>query len=143
MLLTTIVFSLSSCSWGVLLIVGNSLDHDIVITYKINESEFTKKPKTYVFDQKLKNLYKNNSKKKPIEIPNDAVYDSISNTVIVTIKPHEAAFIGGYGSFESFEEEIIKSKLKVKTAKNNILTSEQLIETRTNLTRKITVLDIK
>ena len=141
-LLIIITLSLSSCSWGILLAIGNNSDHDIVVTYKINETEFSKKPRTYSFNKKIKYLYKNNPKKRPAESPNNAVYDAVSNTVTLTIKPNEAAMIGGYASFESFEDKIIKSKLQVQTTKNSTLNSEQLIQTKTKLTRKITILEI-
>lgn len=133
---------LSSCSWGILLAVGNSSDHDIVVTYEVNETEFSKKPSTYSFNKKIKYLYKNNPEKRPIKLPNNAVYDATSNTVTLTIKPNEAAIIGGYASFESLEEKIIKSKLNVQTAKKVTINSEQLIQTRTKLTRKVTILEI-
>lgn len=141
-LILMITFCLSSCSWGILLVIGNNLGQDIKVSYKINETEFLKNPKTYPFDNKLFSLYKKDIKKRPIELLNNAEYNDELKTVTLIIKPGEASFIGGYASFESFEQELIKSELKIIINKDSILEKEKLIEI-SEYKRKINLLEIK
>ncbi|TCI84586.1 hypothetical protein [Tenacibaculum sp. M341] len=119
---------LSSCSWGILLFVGNNLDQEIQISYKINETEFLKNPKTFTFSESVYRLYYKNEKKRPTELPNNAEYNDETQMVTVTVKPNEAIFIGGYASFESFEQEFDKSELKIIINKDSIVEKNKLIE---------------
>ena len=141
-LLLILTLCLSSCSWGILLFIGNNLDQEIQVTYKINETEFLKKPKTFPFDKKLYGLYYKNEKKRPSELPNDAEYDDELKTVTLTVKPNEAVFIGGYASFESFEEELNKSGLKIMINKDSILEKNNFIEL-SEYKRKTRLIEIK
>lgn len=141
-LILLVSFCFSSCSWGILLVVGNNLDRDIKITYKINETKFLKTPKTFSFGEKLFYFYKRNEEKRPIELTNNAEYNSGLSIVTLTIKSGEAAFIGDYASYESFEEELTKSELKIIIDKDSILEKEKLIEL-SKYKSKIRLVEIK
>lgn len=138
--LTLLTFT--SCSWGLLFVVGNSYERDIIISYKITDSQLSKRPNSYSFDEKLLNLYKKN-KIRPLEIPNNAKYNEKSGTVTLTIKSGEAAVIGSYDSFESFREKILKSELKAIISKDSTLNTEELFKISRNWNRKIKLLEIK
>jgi hypothetical protein len=141
-LLLILTLCLSSCSWGILLFVGNNLDQEIQISYKINETEFLKNPKTFPFSENIYRLYYKNEKKRPTELPNNAEYDDETQMVTVTVKPSEAIFIGGYASFESFEQELNKSELKIRMNKDSILETNKLIEL-SKYKRKTSLIEIK
>ncbi len=136
-LITSICYS--SCSWGVLIVIGNSLDQDIEITYKVDESNFSKNPPSFSFDKNIFSFYK---KVKPIELPNNATYNDELKTVSLTIKSGEASLIGKYYSFDSFKEKLINSELKVMIDKHTILEKEELMEF-SKYKKKINVLEIK
>lgn len=136
-LITSICFS--SCSWGILIAIGNSLNQNIQITYKVDESNFSKNPHTYSFDKNIFNFHKN---KKPIELPNNVKYNDELKTVKLTIKPGEVSLIGRYYSFDSFKEILIKSELKVIINKDTILETEELLEF-SKYKKKINVLEIR
>ena len=140
-LLLLISICFSSCSWGVLLFVGNNLDKDIKISYKLNDTKFLKEPKTYSFDENLLKLYKNDVEKWPVELTNNSEYNDESKIVTLTIKPGQASYIGGYASFESFTHTIDKSELKIIIGNDSILKKEKLIEFSQHK-RKINVLKI-
>ncbi|NRD24871.1 hypothetical protein HNV10_16575 [Winogradskyella litoriviva] len=141
-LLLIITLCLSSCSWGILLFVGNNFDQEIQVTYKINETNFLKSPKTFAFDKNIYGLYYKNEKKRPSELPNNAEYDEELKTVTLTIKPSEAVFIGGYASFESFEQELDKSELKIIINKDSVIEKNKLIEL-SKYKRKTRLIEIK
>lgn len=141
-LLLIMTFCLSSCSWRILLFVGNNLNQEIQVTYKINETNFLKNPKTFPFEKKLYGLHYKNEKKIPSELPNDAKYDDELKTVTLTVKPNEAVFIGSYSSIESFEQELDKSELKVIINKDSIIEKSKLIEL-SKYKRKTRLIEIK
>jgi len=142
-----VTFCFSSCSWGILLVIGNNSEKSIQVVYQLppdeKEPQFFKKPKTFAFDKKILKVFKRNEKKRPIELINDAEYNDQLKTITLTIKPGEASMIGHYYSFQSFENEIINSNLKIRIDKDSVINTKESLNLFRYWNRRTSLLEVK
>ena len=125
-----IALSMAACTWPVRLVIANNSKKDIFIRYIINSnletSQFFKEPATYLYDESLRKLNKQNEVKRPKRIPSDITTDAKTNEIKVKLAPGQAVHVGGYASYQSREEILSEYSLKVVISEDSTLSATPL-----------------
>ncbi|NOS90857.1 MAG: hypothetical protein HOP30_02945 [Cyclobacteriaceae bacterium] len=117
---------MTSCSWGVNLLIANTTSNDIFVRYTIpsdNENhQFFKAPKTYTYDASLLKLYKLNENKRPQAIPTEIRMIQETDEIEIRLAPGQVVHIGIYYSFQQRQEILSRYKLNVVINKEPTIT---------------------